>query len=609
MIERLGKYEIKRLLGRGAMGEVYLAHHPIVDRDVAIKTILKTAAMGDGTEERFRREAAAAGKLSHANLVTIFDFDKDGDTLYLVMEYVKGDDLEDLIKRRSLSQSESLELLAQICDGLGFAHRSGILHRDIKPTNVRVLRDGQRLQAKIMDFGIARVEDSSLTATGIVVGTVSYLAPEYIQSGKSTAQGDLWAVGVMLYECLSGRKPFEGNNATTILFKIVSEAPKPLEIEEIVGISPSIREVLHRALAKDPSQRFGSADELAKALRACKDPGWIAAAEDHTALIDRSRSAAPAEATVKVLSKPPQVAPKRPLVWLAVAGVALLALGGLGWQVIGARMAARPSAGTSASAPSAAARPVSRYPLGMSFASIPAGAFRMGGGLGERDEKPIHEVTLSRPFRLQTTPVTVAQFRAFVDATGYHTDAETLGKAWARNAQTNAWDETEGINWRQPGFAQEEACPVICVTWRDAQAFLDWLNRQDPGKGYRLPTEAEWEYACRAGSQGARYGALDAIAWYQANSGLHTHPVGLKAANAFGLFDMLGNAWQWCQDGYGPYSDQPVTDPLGDASAKHRVLRGGSWFSAEESCHSAGRTKGTVDSRGNYVGFRVACTG
>jgi len=162
---------------------------------VAIKTILKTAAMGDGAEERFRREAAAAGKLSHANLVTIFDFDKDGDTLYLVMEYVKGDDLEDLIKRRSLSQSESLELLAQICDGLGFAHRNGILHRDIKPTNVRVLQDGARLHAKVMDFGIARVEDSSLTATGIVVGTVSYLAPEYIQSGKATAQCDLWAVG------------------------------------------------------------------------------------------------------------------------------------------------------------------------------------------------------------------------------------------------------------------------------------------------------------------------------------------------------------------------------------------------------------------------------
>ena len=177
MAGQIGKYEIMRTLGQGAMGEVYLAHHPAIGREVAIKTILPNAAKGEDAEGRFRREAEAAGKLNHPNLVTIFDFDKDRDVLFLVMEFVKGDDLEDLIKQQALSPSQFLEVLAQVCDGLSHAHRNGIIHRDIKPSNVRVMRDGKNLLAKVMDFGIARMEDSNMTATGIVMGTVSYMAP------------------------------------------------------------------------------------------------------------------------------------------------------------------------------------------------------------------------------------------------------------------------------------------------------------------------------------------------------------------------------------------------------------------------------------------------
>jgi serine/threonine-protein kinase len=285
MAKQLGKYEIIRSLGQGAMGEVYLAHHPAIGREVAIKTILPSAAKGEDSEGRFRREAAAAGQLSHPNLVTVFDFDKDGEVLFLVMEFVKGDDLEDLIKQQALSQSQFLEVLAQVCDGLSHAHRNGVIHRDIKPANVRVIRDGKNIQAKVMDFGIARMEDSNMTATGIVMGTVNYMAPEYIRNGHATTQSDLFAVGVMLYECLTGRKPFAGDNTTTILFKIVSDPPVPIEVGEIRGISPSIRQVLDRALAKEPSERFGSADDLAKALRACKDPSWIGTLEQATAMI------------------------------------------------------------------------------------------------------------------------------------------------------------------------------------------------------------------------------------------------------------------------------------------------------------------------------------
>jgi len=290
MAKTIGKYEVIRSLGSGAMGEVFLARQAAIGREVAIKTILSTVAKGEEAEDRFRREAEAAGKLNHPNLVTIFDFDKDGDLFYLVMEFVKGDDLEDLIKQRSLSHSQFLEMLAQVCDGLSHAHRHGIIHRDIKPANVRVVRDGKNLQAKVMDFGIARVEDSNLTATGIVMGTVSYMAPEYIREGHASSRSDLFAVGVMLYECLTGRKPFAGDNTTTILFKIVSDAPAPIDLDALQGISPSIRHVLDKALAKEPGDRFQTADELAKALRACKDPSWSGTLDEATAMIARHQA-------------------------------------------------------------------------------------------------------------------------------------------------------------------------------------------------------------------------------------------------------------------------------------------------------------------------------
>lgn len=349
MLKQLGKYDILRTLGQGAMGEVYLAHQGVLGRDVAIKTILSSVARGADAEERFRREATAAGRLNHPNLVTIYDFDREGDLLYLVMEYVKGDDLEDLIAQQALTPSQFLEVLAQVCDGLSHAHGAGILHRDIKPSNVRVVREGRQLLAKVMDFGIARTQDSQMTSTGIVMGTVSYMAPEYIQTGRCAAQGDLWAVGVMLYECLTGRKPFGGDNTTTILFKIVSEAPAPIEPEAIQGISPSVRDILDRALAKDPAARFQTADSFAKALRACRNPSWSGMLEPTVAVpserVDLAKTATvppdpgaptalgqpmPPLPPTEVLSQPR--APRRRSFLLA--GLGLLLAGGTGTYVL-----------------------------------------------------------------------------------------------------------------------------------------------------------------------------------------------------------------------------------------------------------------------------------
>jgi serine/threonine-protein kinase len=185
------------------------------------------------------------------------------------MEYVKGEDLEALIRNRSLARAQFLDILAQVCDGLDHAHRNGIIHRDIKPANVRVIRDGENLLAKVMDFGVARMEDSSMTATGTVMGTLSYMAPEYIRTGRAQAQSDLFAVGVMLYEGLAGRRPFGGDTAGTLLYQILNEDPAPLDAALLAGLPESLRDVLGTALAKEPSERFQTARLLAMALRAC----------------------------------------------------------------------------------------------------------------------------------------------------------------------------------------------------------------------------------------------------------------------------------------------------------------------------------------------------
>jgi serine/threonine-protein kinase len=370
MFEKLGKFQIKRILGNGAMGEVYLGVDPSIGREVAIKTILPAAAQGGEAKERFAREARAAGVLNHPNLVTIYEFGEDQGVLYIAMEYVKGHDLEELLQEQALSLSEALEVLAQVCDGMGFAHRQQIVHRDIKPTNVRVQRDGKRLHAKVMDFGVAKISNSDMTATGMVMGTVSYMAPEYIRTGKPDPRSDLFAVGVMLYECLSGRKPFAGDTTPTVLYKIVNEAPDPIDTEKLKDISPAIRTVLDRALCKNPDERFQTAEELARALRAAKDPSWAGAIDDTTAMLHAAAPPtapvrpAPVDTTLQLPTVPPVVAPhsaptpggKGRGLWIGLAALLLAAFGSASWWLLRERTPGAP-AGREATQPVPAASP------------------------------------------------------------------------------------------------------------------------------------------------------------------------------------------------------------------------------------------------------------
>lgn len=326
MLQKLGRFEILKRLGQGAMGEVYLGLDPAIGREVALKTIHREAAQGAEARERFAREARAAGTLNHPNLVTIHEFGEDQGVLYLAMEFVPGVDLEAMLRDRVLAPVDALEVLAQVCDGLGYAHQKGVLHRDIKPSNIRVRREGERLHAKVMDFGIARVAGSDMTGTGTLLGTFGYMAPEYIRTGTPDPRSDLFAVGVILYEALAGRRPFEGDTTATILYRLVNEEPPPLSASDLRGLSPQVGQLLAKALAKDPALRFQTGEAMARTLREAMDPAW-------GGLPGTQPTRALPRASVPPVAAAPGRKPRNPWPWVAVATTLLAgSIGAWAWR-------------------------------------------------------------------------------------------------------------------------------------------------------------------------------------------------------------------------------------------------------------------------------------
>jgi serine/threonine protein kinase len=296
------------------MGEVYLGRDPMIGREVAIKVIHAASTLGKDARERFAREARAAGVLNHPNIVTIHELGEDQGVLYLAMEHVKGEDLASLLREGSLNTRELVEVLAQVCDGLAVAHRHHILHRDIKPSNIKVIWDGTTLQAKILDFGVAKHINSDTTDEGTVFGTVNYMAPEYLQSGRPDARSDLFAVGVVLYEALTGAPPFDGPSPGAIIYRLLHETPQPLPKEVTAGLSADLQIVLNRTLAKDPGNRFQTAEDLARALRGTLDPAWKFDKEQATVALQMPRKGplAPGGKTSTAPRTPPKgITPER----------------------------------------------------------------------------------------------------------------------------------------------------------------------------------------------------------------------------------------------------------------------------------------------------------
>jgi serine/threonine-protein kinase len=268
MLSKLGKYEIKSEIGSGAMGIVYLAEDPKLGRPVALKTTTAEVAGNPELLKRFYREAQAAAKLCHPNIVTIYEIDEANGIPFIAMEFLEGVNLQKVVaERRELLIPRKLQIMIDACKGLGYAHQHGVVHRDIKPGNIMMADNGQ---VKIVDFGIARVGVSSMTRTGEVLGTVMYMSPEQVQGQTVDTRSDLFSLGVVLFELLTYQSPFPGSDVPSILFKILNEPPEP--VSKYLGqCPPQLQQIVERALAKDRETRYQSAEDMAFELQRLAD--------------------------------------------------------------------------------------------------------------------------------------------------------------------------------------------------------------------------------------------------------------------------------------------------------------------------------------------------
>ena len=318
---RVGRYEILRELGKGAMGVVYLARDPRVDRLVAIKMLQPAGGMTPAQlhelQHRFLNEAKAAGRLDHPNVVSVLDADEapgDGNA-YLVMTYVEGRELRDLLDEK-LSHELLLAILADIAAGLDHAHSRDVVHRDVKPANVLVETASGR--AMLTDFGVARLGDSTMTQAGQLLGSPAYMAPEQIRGVGVTSATDIYALGVLAYEAFSGQRPFRGEDLVSTTHAILNEQPEALS-KLVTGLPPSADTVLLQALSKDPARRPESAKEFVAALSsALRD-------EEVETLVVSQRASAPASA--------PEPTRRRPRWSWGVAALAVVLLALAGWQL------------------------------------------------------------------------------------------------------------------------------------------------------------------------------------------------------------------------------------------------------------------------------------
>jgi serine/threonine-protein kinase len=263
MLNKIGKYEVSEQIGVGGFGAVYRGRDPFIKRTVAIKTC---QVNDEEIKHRFFREAELAGNLHHRNITTIYDFGVENGIPYIVQEFLTGEDLDKVIKRgEPIPLTRKLEILMAIADGLGYAHNASIVHRDVKPANIRVLEDGT---VKVMDFGIAKSmqTESNLTQTGITLGTSAYLAPEQIRGEAIDRRTDVFAMGVLSYELLTYRKPFRGEHLSTVLYKILNETPEPIEALA-QDVPPGLATAVKGAMAKVPAERYPTMEAFRKDLQ------------------------------------------------------------------------------------------------------------------------------------------------------------------------------------------------------------------------------------------------------------------------------------------------------------------------------------------------------
>lgn len=676
--KKLGRYIPESLLGVGGMGVVYRARHEKLEDFVcAVKTIHPSRfdivhldenereSIAGENRARFRREARIVSSLKSDRIVNVFDFDafKDGDSnedlYYMAMELVQGETLADLLKREQIVPLlRALNIAIQIAEGLEVAHSHPdiIVHRDLKPGNVMIIA-GENV--KVLDFGLAKAvanptDLTKLTRTDVVPGTRLYFSPEqayfYLTPESERAEKDLdprsdiHALGIILFQMLTGGFPYEwsGKSEYQLLYDRANKEPLPISRRLANGVTlrDELCDVVMRSLARNRDDRFPTVREFINSLRtflphqvdhdaptpphpkpvvnnfSAAQKAWelieksddIGDFEDFLECFPDSEHAKLAAFHIRRLNR--KTTDRNPVIVVPQTEVVPIKQEATGKVM---RVAEGIVAG------------------GIEMVFIEPGFFKRGSteadeklwkdklakykgfGVDFSAERPQRDIHISEGFFIGKYQVTQEQWRAVVKATKkIKLDLNPAPSYFA------------GVN-----------LPVESVSWDDCEEFLARLTALKDGYGYRFPTEAEWEYACRAGTKDDYAGVLDEMGWYVNNSGdkpieayqcwsdakdwadyqdrfimpngNKPHPVGLKAPNAWGLYDMHGNVWEWCNDWYDEkaYGVGSASDPKGPDKGDYHVLRGGSWINVANNCRSACRDWNTPSERSFDDGLRL----
>lgn len=601
--QTLGKFCLDRELGRGGMGLVWLARDSELGIQVALKFLSEALTHDEESMRQLRREARNMLALTHEHIVRCHTLERVGSIAFLVMEYLRGPTLAEVLRERQRGRMQGLEsrevliVLEQVAAAIDHAHKHGCLHLDLKPGNLMLTRaPGDQLSSgraviKVADFGLSfrtRVSSSVSDGTSNAFrrgGTLHYISPEVLRGEMPTEASDVYSLGATLYHLVSGQPPFLGPN----LVEAVLVDPPP----RLAGESSSLNEVILRCLEKDPAARPASASAVVQG-----------------ALYLRPREIAPSvragiRGRLASAFFPPKG--KRPADFEAVDARA----GAGGW-----------------------ARVVRDQRTRILFKLVEPGEYQRGSSdeTGAAPEHPRHRVELAQPFYLAVHPVTVGQWRGFARLIQHHTNAERAGIG-VTLFPDGSWGLHPKATWKNPfpllsidDWTDDH--PVTMVSWLDVQEFCGPF-------GYRLPTEAEWEYACRAGTEWAYWWgerpergvgcgnfsdlrfrekfpesrsakAQAAGAAFDFDDGtLYTSVVGRFRSNPWGFHDMLGNVWEWCQDAFDPncYQEKVRLAPMG-MSGRCRPLRGGSFADAPDACRSAFRHRAQPDHASARIGFR-----
>lgn len=604
----LGDYVLLDQIGQGGMGTVYRAQHRRMNRIVAVKVLRKDSPSAPEIAKRFRREVKVAARLTHPNIVTAFDAREEQGLSYLVSEFIAGQDLSQFVRSRGpLSLEQAVEITRQIAAGLRFAHRNGVIHRDVKPSNVLLGDDGV---VRLLDVGLARFSNSTvdsvtdLTTTGLIIGTVDYMAPEQARDTRlADERSDIYSVGCTLSFLLTGRALYPGG---TNIERLLAHRELPIpDIRQLDDRMPDdLQELLTKCLAKDPEQRFQNCDLLLESLNQIRTSGLPAITLGGRKLQiggdASSNSKLPATDRLTESQGDPRIGPSalgdrvdenRP--WLAKkrwsSGVLTTALviGLVGFALIyhtffRERPPTKPQprdltlltvADVKEIRDNWAAhlsQPPALNLIGVDFVLIPPGESFFGGT----------QFAFGRPFYLSTTEITVGQFRQFVNDTGYRPESLTVG-GFGYSADAPGWIRATEFGWDNLGdIPVTDRMPATSITWHDAVQYCVWASRQTR-RTVRLPEESEWEYASRCGRTGEwcfgdNASEIDQYGWTSGNAQGRLHEAGRLSSNAWGLFDMHGNEWEWCQSTGQPQADLAVRRGGGfesDASGCRHMAR------------------------------------